>query len=124
MNLTEKVKQSTLQVLKTVTPSLSTGAAVDVYSMVTFDHQLERVSFSNNRQKGNFQMEFLVSNQNAKNNYDSIIADFDKNYSAVFELNGVRVLYVEYGNTSTITDKTTGRESLVFTLNIEAIEKR
>lgn len=124
MNLTEKVKQCTLKVLGNVTPSLSTGSTVDVFSLVTYDHQLERMSFSNKRQKGDFQMEFLVSNQNAKNNYDKIIADFDKNYSTEFESNGVRVLYVEYGQAATITDKTTGRESLVFSINIAAIEKR
>jgi len=132
MNLTEKVKTNTIKVLselEPVTNSLSTGRQKDVFSLVTFDYQLEALNYAgNSRLKGQFDMQFLVSpmpgNSHPLSSYDEIVSHFESHYSPVFENDGVRVLYVNYGNSTLVTDKTTGSSSIVFSINIDAIEKR
>ncbi|EPL0489905.1 hypothetical protein MMK47_000386 [Citrobacter koseri] len=132
MNLTENVKVSTLSVLNNIQPvtnSLSTGRDRDVFSLVTFDYQLEAANYSgNSRLKGQFNMEFLVSpvpgNKQPLSSYDEIVQYFDDNYLPAFIGNNINVLWVNYGSSTLITDKTTGSSSIVFTINIEAIEKR
>lgn len=126
------MKTSTVEVLKQykkLTPSLKTGTGSDIFQMVTFNYQLESANFAgNSRLRGQFDMEFLVSpkpnTQFPETDYDSLVAHFEKTYPAVFKANGVTVLYVNYGNSDLITDKTTGISSLVFSLNIEALERK
>ncbi|MDV0678316.1 hypothetical protein VC636_25650 [Citrobacter freundii] len=132
MNLTENVKKSTIAVLdniQKVTPSLSTGRQRDVFSLVAFDYDLTPVNFAGNKRlKGQFDIQFLVSPQpgNKKTllSYGEIVSYFDANYFSTFNTNGVNPLWVRYGQSTLITDKTTGDTSLVFTINIEAVEKR
>lgn len=132
MKLIENMKAATVTVLKgyqELTPSLSTGTGKDIFQMVTFDYQLEAANFNgNSRLRGQFDMEFLVSPQvNTKTpstRYDELITYFEANYAPIFKAQGVTVLWVNYGNSSLVTDKTTGISSLIFTLNIEALERK
>lgn len=132
MNLTEKVKTNTIAVLKDLQPvtnSLKTGRGKDVFSLVTFDYQMEASNFAgNSRLKGQFDMQFLVSpmdgHKQPLSNYDEIVAHFESHYSPVFENDGVRVLFVNYGSSTLVTDPITGSSSIVFSINIDAIEKK
>lgn len=132
MKLIENMKAATVTILKgyqELTPSLSTGTGKDIFQMVTFDYQLEAANFNgNSRLRGQFDMEFLVSHQvNTKTpstKYDELITYFEANYAPIFKAQGVTVLWINYGNSSLVTDKTTGISSLIFTLNIEALERK
>ncbi|RWS81359.1 hypothetical protein DN462_26285, partial [Citrobacter freundii] len=123
---------ATVTVLKgyqELTPSLSTGTGKDIFQMVTFDYQLEAANFNgNSRLRGQFDMEFLVSphvnTKTPSTKYDELITYFEANYAPIFKAQGVTVLWVNYGNSSLVTDKTTGISSLIFTLNIEALERK
>ncbi|EGZ9869819.1 hypothetical protein JJP51_003488 [Salmonella enterica] len=131
MNLTEKIKAKTIEVLENiqpVTPSLTTGRQRDVFSLVTYDYQLESANYAgNSRLKGQFDMQFLVSPYTGQkqplSSYDEIVTYFNSNYAPVYKAAGITVLWVNFGNSTLVTDKTTGSSSIVFTINIEAIEK-
>lgn len=132
MNLVEKVKSTTIEIMNAyqpITNSLSTGRTRDVFSLLTIDYQLEPMNYAgNSRLAGQFDIEFLVSPMpggvKPTSSYDSIIQYFQNNYALAFKNEGINVLNVNYGNSTIITDKTTGSTSIAFTLNIRALERK
>lgn len=133
MGFTETVKQTTLDVMNLYQPvslSLSTGRDRDVFSLVSFDNQFEAANYNGNeRLRGTFNIDFLISpkpgvNKNPSTDYDSLVKHFESTYPMTFKNAGITVLTVVYGNSTVVTDKTTGSTSLVFSLNIEALERK
>lgn len=129
MQLTEEIKKTTLSVLSSlgtiVTPSLKIGAKDDVFSLVSFDYNYQALTMAgNNRLKGTFDMDFLVSpappNKEPLNDYDSIINHFESTYPLLFKNAGIQVFNVTYGSATYVVDKTTGISSVIFSVNIVA----
>lgn len=132
MGFTETVKQTTLEIMNQYQPvslSLSTGRDRDVFSLISFDNQFEAANFNGNaRLRGTFNIDFLVSpkpgTKNPSSDYDSLVKHFQSTYPIAFKNAGVTVLTVDYGNSTVTTDKTTGSTSIVFSLNIQALERK
>ncbi|HGK4843925.1 TPA: hypothetical protein ACJ2XA_004270 [Kluyvera georgiana] len=132
MGFTETVKQTTLDVMNLYQPvslSLSTGRDRDVFSLVSFDNQFEAANYDgNSRLRGTFNIDFLISpkagTKSPSSDYDSLVKHFESTYPIAFKNAGITVLTLGYGNSTVVTDKTTGSTSLVFSLNIEALERK
>ena len=133
MTFTEELKNTVLSIFgdlgTEVTKSLTTGREKDVFSLVSFDFTMESANYGiKPRQIGSFTMEFLVSPMSTTGeplvSFDNILDYFINNQASKFSTSKVTVLSYVFGQSTLITDKTTGSNSLIFSLNIDAIEKR
>ncbi|MCS1317223.1 hypothetical protein NX035_21945 [Escherichia coli] len=132
MKLIEQVKKSVLKVINDISPVTdrkTVGVGSSIFQMVSFVYNLESANYSgNSRLRGNFTIDFLMvppPGTTATIGYDEFVTQFQNTYSPIFKDAGINVLWVNYENASSNEDKTMGGVStLLFRLNIEAIEKR
>lgn len=132
MKLIEQVKKSVLKVVNDISPVTerkTVGVGSSIFQMVSFIYNLESANYSgNSRLRGNFTIDFLMvppPGITATIGYDEVVTQFQNTYSPIFKDAGINVLWVNYENASSNEDKTMGGVStLLFRLNIEAIEKR
>lgn len=131
MKLIEQVKKSVLKVINDISPVTdrkTVGVGSSIFQMVSFVYNLESANYSgNSRLRGNFTIDFLMvpHGTTATIGYDEVVTQFQNTYSPIFKDAGINVLWVNYENASSNEDKTMGGVStLLFRLNIEAIEKR
>ena len=127
MKLVTNVRQ-TMKGLINATKNLKTSRDVDVFSEVSFDFNLNSISF-NNRQSGTFNIQYLVSPNPVNGStapsltYDEIISNFDTMKSSAFKEAGLILLSYSYEQSDIITDPTSGTVSLAFSINIQVAEK-
>ncbi|HAG9252619.1 TPA: hypothetical protein GE142_08010 [Escherichia coli] len=132
MKLIEQVKKSVLKVINDISPVTerkTVGVGSSIFQMVSFVYNLESANYSgNSRLRGNFTIDFLMvppPGTTATIGYDEVVTQFQNTYSPIFKDAGINVLWVNYENASSNEDKTMcGVSTLLFRLNIEAIEKR
>ncbi|EGO4651140.1 hypothetical protein MLN06_002805 [Escherichia coli] len=133
MKLIEQVKKSVLKVINDISPVTdrkTVGVGNGIFQMVSFVYNLESANYNgNSRLRGNFTIDFLMVPPMGYNTptigYDEIVSKFQATYAPVFKDAGINVLWVNYENASSNEDKTmSGVSTLLFRLNIEAIEKR
>ncbi|WP_445663095.1 hypothetical protein [Enterobacter soli] len=128
MMLVTKVRQSMKSIIGAA-KNLKQSRSNDIFAEVGFDFNLELLSFSDNRQLGNFRIQYVISPNPSTSStapsytYDEILSVFESNISKVFKDNGLVLINYVYEQSDVVTDPTTGTVSLAFSINIRVTEK-
>jgi len=111
------------------TKALTLSREVDVFEQIAFDYSMNSITFGNQRQVGNFSIQYLISPKPESGNtapsitYDQIISTFDDRKAQAFKDAGLIILSYSYEQSDIVTDPLTGSVSLSFTINIQVAEK-
>lgn len=128
MMLVQKVR-NTMKELINATKALTLSREVDVFEQIAFDYSMNSITFGNQRQVGNFSIQYLISPKPESGNtapsitYDQIISTFDDRKAQAFKDAGLIILSYSYEQSDIVTDPLTGSVSLSFTINIQVAEK-
>jgi len=128
MELVTKVRQTMKQLINAA-KKLKTSRDVDVFEQIAFDYSLTSINFGNQRQAGNFAIQYLISPKPETGNtapsitYDQIISTFDSEKARAFKDAGLIILSFSYEQSDIVTDPLTGSVSLSFTINIQVTER-
>lgn len=128
MMLVQKVR-NTMKELINATKALTLSREVDVFEQIAFDYSMNSITFGNQRQVGNFSVQYLISPKPESGNtapsitYDQIISTFDDRKAQAFKDAGLIILSYSYEQSDIVTDPLTGSVSLSFTINIQVAEK-
>ncbi|HFT3189626.1 hypothetical protein ACP6ES_01535 [Klebsiella quasipneumoniae] len=126
------VRTSVTKSLNNIQPlrkAMSISENQSLFSLISMTQEFSTMNYSAiPRQQGNFDFEFLISSLPGKplppETYDLIVAYVMQQTRLDFIKDGINLISLEFGNSSLIDDPTTGRVSLVFSINIIATLRR
>ncbi|HHT0329165.1 TPA: hypothetical protein ACTW5P_000848 [Raoultella planticola] len=109
--------------------AMNISASQSLFSLINMTQELSSMNYSTiPRQLGDFDFEFLISSLPGKplppETYDLIVTYVMQQTRLDFIEDGINLISLEFGNSSLVDDPTTGRVSLVFSINIIATLKR
>lgn len=109
--------------------AMNVSASQSLFSLISMTQELSSMNYSTiPRQLGDFDFEFLISSLPGKplppETYDLIVTYVMQQTRLDFIKDGINLISLEFGNSSLVDDPTTGRVSLVFSINIIATLKR
>ena len=128
MKLVQTVR-NTMKGLINASKNMKVNRESDVFTQIAFDYSLQSINFGEQRQSGNFSIQYLVSPKPESGNtapsvsYDEIIGSFDSEKAVAFKTANLIILSYSYEQSDIVTDPTTGSVSLSFTININVAEK-
>ncbi|HDT5883439.1 MULTISPECIES: hypothetical protein [Klebsiella/Raoultella group] len=130
--LLSTVRTSVTKSLNNIEPlrkAMSISASQSLFSLISMTQELSTINYSAiPRQQGNFDFEFLISSLPGKplppETYDLIVAYVMQQTRLDFIKDGINLIGIDFGNSTLVDDPTTGRVSLVFSINIIATLKR
>lgn len=129
MELVSKVRK-TMKTLVGSGKNLTTGRDVDIFVESAFNYSFESITYGEQRQVGNFTIQYVVSPKPESTNtvpsisYDQIISAFNSAKAQAFKDAGLILISYAYDESDIITDPISGSVSLAFSINIRVTEKR
>lgn len=127
--LTEILNRS-LNSIQQIKKAMKIGTGKSLFALVSTTQTYDLVNFGTNRQRGTFIFEFILSAdpantvQLSSSTYGEIMDHFISSTLLEFSPNGITLLSYEFGDSELVTDPTTGRQSLSFSINIVATKKQ
>lgn len=126
------VRGSVTKSLNNIQPlrkAMNISASQSLFSLISMTQEFSSMNYSTiPRQLGDFDFEFLISSLPGKplppETYDLIVTYVMQQTRLDFIKDGINLISLEFGNSSLVDDPTTGRVSLVFSINIIATLKR
>lgn len=126
------VRGSVTKSLNNIQPlrkAMNISASQSLFSLISMTQEFSSMNYSTiPRQLGDFDFEFLISSLPGKplppETYDLIVTYVMQQTRLDFIEDGINLISLEFGNSSLVDDPTTGRVSLVFSINIIATLKR
>ncbi|ELO0973801.1 hypothetical protein [Raoultella ornithinolytica] len=126
------VRASVTKSLNNIQPlrkAMNISASQSLFSLISMAQEFSSMNYSTiPRQLGDFDFEFLISSLPGKplppETYDLIVTYVMQQTRLDFIKDGINLISLEFGNSSLVDDPTTGRVSLVFSINIIATLKR
>ncbi|HEM8797748.1 TPA: hypothetical protein U2R02_003341 [Klebsiella michiganensis] len=126
------VKNTLTQSLNNIQPlrkAMKISSTQSLFSLVGVTQEYTALDYAAiPRQQGNFSFEFLISstpqNPLPPETFDVIVDYVLTQTKMKFAPAGVNLIGLDFGNSTIVDDPTTGRISLVFTINIIATLKR
>ncbi len=126
------VRTSVTKSLNNIQPlrkAMNISASQSLFSLISMTQEFSSMNYSTiPRQLGDFDLEFLISSLPGKplppETYDLIVTYVMQQTRLDFIKDGINLISLEFGNSSLVDDPTTGRVSLVFSINIIATLKR
>ena len=128
MQLVSKVRNC-MKGLIHANKKLTTSRVVDVFDQISFNYNLNSMNYNNQRQAGNFSIQYLISPKPESGNtvpsitYDQIISTFEQERGQAFIDAGLILISYSYEQSDIVTDPISGSVSLAFTINIQVAEK-
>ncbi|MDT0637965.1 hypothetical protein RM437_07940 [Citrobacter werkmanii] len=125
-----KVLTGSLDNIQPIRKAMKVGTGKSLFSLVSVTQTYDLVNFGSNRQRGTFIFEFLLSAdptatvQPSSSTYDWIMEYFISDTLLELSPNGITLISYEFGDSELVTDPTTGRQSLSFSINIVATKKQ
>lgn len=110
--------------------NLTTGRDANIFVESAFNYSFESITYGEQRQVGNFTIQYVVSPKPESTNtapsisYDQIISAFNSAKAQAFKDAGLILISYAYDESDIITDPTSGSVSLAFSINIRVTEKR
>ncbi|EPU1047746.1 hypothetical protein ACVUNM_005844 [Raoultella ornithinolytica] len=126
------VRGSVTKSLNNIQPlrkAMNISASQSLFILISMTQEFSSMNYSTiPRQLGDFDFEFLISSLPGKplppETYDLIVTYVMQQTRLDFIKDGINLISLEFGNSSLVDDPTTGRVSLVFSINIIATLKR
>ncbi|HDS8977239.1 TPA: hypothetical protein QHR34_004082 [Raoultella ornithinolytica] len=120
---------SSLNNLQPLRKAMKISSTQSLFSLVGVTQEYTALDYAViPRQQGDFSFEFLISstptNQLPPEAFDIIVEYVLTQTKMIFAPAGINLISLDFGNSTLIDDPTTGRISLVFTINIIATLKR